>query len=314
MSNYLLRTKLHQTVRKIILAVLLLGSLLTASAQDASTQMSNDLVELAKIYRDFHFRNTPPAQVYQQLESYQSTALESSATVIAELITTNNQLATKAFLTKPDLQTMKYLYIIRGLSWNLREAEPRDNKEVIEQLSSEETSPQELLSCYYGMLFTSIGNKNQPLNMAEVNFNLREYGLEDDSEKGIFFLKSMDLFGMMIWGYMNVVKPPNHKAALAVIRNYPTYNGQPYYQYQDLNFPDFDLTLDKRKPKESFKKYYINKYMNTLLYHSLCLSQKKKDKVERENILLGSILKNESYYQFSENAEVLRKTFKKVKE
>ena len=297
-------------MKKILFTLLTLASLWPATAQTTNDLLSKELVALAKTYRDFHFRNTPPADVFQQLSALKSEELKPSATFMAELIKANNQLATKPFLSKPDAQTLKYLYIIRGLSWNLREAEPKDNKEVIAQLSAEPTSSQELLSCYYGMLFVSIGNKNQPLKMADVNFTLWDYNLEDDTEKGIFFLESMGLFGTMIWGYMNVVNPPNHKAAMAVINNYPTYNGMPYYQYQDLNFPDFDLTLDKRKPKESFKKYY----MNTLLYHTQCLSQKKKDREERDNILLGSILKNESYYTYSENEEVLRKIFRKVKE
>ncbi|MCD4792978.1 MAG: hypothetical protein K8R54_07085 [Bacteroidales bacterium] len=54
--------------------------------------------------------------------------------------------------------------------------------------------------------------------------------------------------------------------------------------------------------------------MNTVLYHSLCLSQKKKDKDKRYDVLLGSIVKNESYWQYSENPEVFEQIFKKVKE
>ena len=179
---------------------------------------------------------------------------------------------------------------------------------------SEHIDKNELLHCYYDMIFTSVGNKNKPLKMSKTNFNLDEYGLEDDTEKGIFFLESMNMFGTMIWGYMNVVNPPNFKAALEIIKQYPMYNGQPYYQYQDLNFADFKLTLEKRKPKESFKHYYINKYLNTLLYHAYCLSQKSNKKEEMQKVMLGSIMKNESYYKYSENPGAFQAIFHKVQQ
>ncbi len=169
-----------------------------------------------------------------------------------------------------------------------------------------------MLDSYYGMAFTSIGNKYRPLVRSAVNFKLDDFGLEDDTEKGVFFLESMNTFGTMIWGYMNIPKPPNYKAALELIRKFPIYNGQPYYQFPDLNFNDFELVIDKRNAPQSFKKYYINKYLNTLLYHSACLAQKNKYKDEQQKVMLGSILSNESYYKYSDTPEILRSIFKKI--
>lgn len=274
----------------------------------------NELIELAKIYRNFHFRNTPPQDVFNQLNTISSTDLLTSKDFISELIKTNNSIATKKYLTKPDTITLKSLYIIRGINWNMHEADPKDNLSVIDSLLHEQTDYYELLSCYYGMIFTAVGNKNRPFDMSSVNFTLWDYDLKNDTEKGIFFLESMETFGTLIWGYMNVPKPPNYKKALDYIDKYPKYNGQLYYQYLDLNFQDFKVTTDKRKPKGSFKKYYLNKYMNTILYHSMCLSQKKKYKEQRYDVLLGSILKNESYWQYSETPETFEQIFKKVKE
>jgi hypothetical protein len=190
----------------------------------------------------------------------------------------------------------------------LFEADPKDNYKLIDSLNRFPASNYEKLACYYGLIFVSVGNKNAQSKMSTENFTLDDYGLKDDTEKGIFFLKSMETFGSMIWGYMNIEK------ALTLIKEFPQYNGQPYYQFQDLNFQDFNLTTDKRKPKESFKKFYINKYLNTLLYHSMCLGQKKKMKKEQEDLMLGSIMRNESYYKFSDNPETFRKIFKKIKD
>lgn len=291
---------------KILLILLLSVQFVTGQNNDNK----NELIDLAKIYRNFHFSNDPPKVVFNQLESIKSSELLKTKNFISELIKTNNSIATKKYLTKPDTITLKSLYTIRAINWNMHEADPKDNYSVIDSLINEKTDYHELLSCYYGMIFTAVGNKNRPFDMSDVNFTLWDYNLINDTEKGIFFLESMKTFGTLIWGYINVPKPPNYKKALEYIVKYPKYNGQPYYQYLDLNFQDFKLTTDKRKPKESYKKYYLN----TLFYHSLCLSQKKKYKEKRYDVLLGSIMKNESYWKYSEYPELFEQIFKKVKE
>lgn len=288
--------------------------LLVVATTGHSQTLNDELIKLAKIYRNFHFGSDPTKETMDQLNSIKSEELKASTEFISELIKKNNRIATNRFLTRPDSITIKHLFTIRSINWNMHEADPTDNNALIDSLNKFPASTYEQLACYYGMLFTSIGNKNTPLNMSDVNLSIEAYGLKDDTEKGIFFLEGMQTFGMMIWGYMNVVKPPNYEKALSVINNYPKYNGQPYYQFQDLNFKDFNLTIDKRKGKESFKKYYINKYLNTLLYHSASLGQKKKTKEEQQNVMLGSIMRNESYYKYSDNPDAFRQIFKKVKE
>lgn len=295
---------------KLLILLILISQI--AFAQDM--KYKNELIDLAKIYRNFHFNNNPPTEVFDQLNSISSPGLQVSKKFIAEVIKGNNKIATREYLTKPDSVTLKSLYVMRGLNWNMHEANAMDNLILADSLLNEKTDYYELLSCYYGIIFTSVGNKNKPFDMSQFNFTLWDYNLQNDIEKGIFFLESMDTFGSMIWGYMNIPNPPNYKLALEYIDKYPRYNGQPYYQFLDLNFKDFKLTTDKRKPKESFKKYYLNKYMNTLLYNALCLSQKKKNAEKKLDVMMGSILHNESYWEFYEDPDLLKSIFVKVKE
>lgn len=295
---------------KLLILLILISQI--SFAQDM--KYKNELIDLAKIYRNFHFNNNPPTEVFDQLNSISSPGLQVSKKFIAEVIKGNNKIATREYLTKPDSVTLKSLYVMRGLNWNMHEANAMDNLILADSLLNEKTDYYELLSCYYGIIFTSVGNKNKPFDMSQFNFTLWDYNLQNDIEKGIFFLESMDTFGSMIWGYMNIPNPPNYKLALEYIDKYPRYNGQPYYQFLDLNFKDFKLTTDKRKPKESFKKYYLNKYMNTLLYNALCLSQKKKNAEKKLDVMMGSILHNESYWEFYEDPDLLKSIFVKVKE
>lgn len=295
--------------RIFLIAILIVGSLSVMKASD----LNNDLIELAKIYRNFMFRNSPTESTFEQLAEIKSPELINSTKFIKETITTGNKLTTEEFLKLPDESTLKYIYIIRRINWNIREEVPKNNNELIIEFSEKEIPRYELIDSYYDMLFSGVGNKNQPFDLSDVDFQMNKYDLKDDTEKGIFFLKAMDLCGTLIWGYMNIVKPPNYKKALPLIEKYPKFNGQPYYQYLDFGFPDFDMVIVKDKDKESYKSYYLNKYYDTLLSHLECLSQTKKDKEKRNDLLLGSILKEENYYKYSKKKDILDGLFTTMK-
>ncbi|WP_162051444.1 hypothetical protein [Pontibacter pamirensis] len=294
--------------RVTLLAAFLLAFLSGVKAND----LNNDLVELAKIYRNFMFRNSPTESTYAQLKGIKSAELASSAKFIKETITSKNRLAETEFLKLPDEETLKYVYIIKLINWNIREEKPRDNVELISELTEKEVPRYELIDSYYDMLFSGIGNKNQPFDLSGINFSTSEYDFRDDTEKGIFFLKAMNLCGTVIWGYMNVVNPQNHKAALENIEKYPRFNGQPYYQYLDFGFPDFEMEIEEGKGVGSYKAYYINKYYDTLLSHLAILSQKKKDRERRTDLILGSILKEKNYYRYSKKKNELEALFTTV--
>ncbi|MEO1054768.1 MAG: hypothetical protein AAFX87_29315, partial [Bacteroidota bacterium] len=104
-----------------------------------SQPSDEDLILLAKIYRSYHFSNVPANNVFDQLNSLESEELKTSASFISELIKTNNSIATKKYLTKPDKNTLENLLIIRSINWNLREADPIDNSQLIDSLRNSET-------------------------------------------------------------------------------------------------------------------------------------------------------------------------------
>lgn len=297
-------------MKKTILLILI--SFISLQSVDAS-ELNPELIELAKVYRNFMFRNSATDYAFEKLDKIKSSELSKTVDFIKETITTNNDLTTNKFLTLPDEETLYHIYIIRRINWNIREEKPKDNDELILELRNKNIPRYELIDSYYSMLFSGIGNKNQPFDLSSVDFRIDDYELRNDTEKGIFFLKAMQFCGTTIWGYMNVVKPPNYKKALQYIENFPKFNGQKYYQYLDFGFTDFEMEIEKDKGTESYKHYYINKYYQTLLYHMICLKQKKKYKKERENLLLGSILKEKNYYKYSKNKEILESFFTTMK-
>jgi hypothetical protein len=271
------------------------------------------LIKLAKAYKDFMFMNEPTKDRLNSLKKDVPENLKVATDFIIQNLLSKHHLLDKEFLTLPNEQTLNSIYIIDQIFQNLNEDDPIDNNKVIENVSKKTISKYELVNNYYQMLFTGVGNKKTEFDMSKVDFQLDQYNLKDDTEKAIFFLLCMNYCRTEIWGYINIVKPANTKKAYEYIKKYPKFNGMKYFQYSDLKFVDFETILEKGKDVESFKKYYIDKYYDLLLYHLLCLNKQEASEKEVNEFLLGSILRDSSYYKFTKNKETLEEIFKEVK-
>lgn len=279
--------------------------------------LSNDLnygiIELGKIYRNFVFRNNPTDLTIKKIDEIKLSKLQTAKVFIRECISPKNNLTSEQFLIVPDEQTLINLYLVMKVSNNMREKEPINNEEFIRNWSDKNISRYELIENYYSMLFRGIGNKNQPFNLSNIDFIIDNYNFADETEKGIFFLTAMNLCYHTIWGYMNIVKPPNYKKAKANIDKFPKFNGQEYYNYLDFGFKDFKMKIRKDHDEESFKHFYINRFYSTLIYHHICLNQKRRTRKNAENLVLSSILKEKNYYDYSKNKDYLNGLFKTMK-
>lgn len=276
-------------------------------------ELDEGIIELGKIYRNYVFQNNPNELTFKKIAGINSSELDITKLFIRECISPKNKLASEDFLKLPDEQTLLNLYLIMKVNANVREKEPKDNIELLTEWRNKNVPRYELVENYYSMVFSGIGNKNQPFDLSDTDFIIDNYNLVDDTEKGIFFLTAMNLCYYQIWGYMNVVKPPNYKKALASIEKYPKFNGQEYYKYKYFGFADFEMQIEKDKEKESYKNYFINRFYNTLIYHHQCLNQKRKTRKEAENLALSSILKEKNYYEYSKNQEYLNGLFRTMK-
>jgi hypothetical protein len=277
---------------------------------------SNDnskLIELGKSYKDFMFRNEPTKDLLKEMKNNVPENLKVSTDFIVQAITTDNKLLKKPFLTLPDEQSLKSIYIIRSINLNVRDEKQIDNNKLIDSLTKNNIPIYELVDNYYEMLFTSVGNKNKPFDFSSFDFKLKEYNLKDDTQKGIFFLRCMDYCGRTIWGFMNIPKPPNTQKAYGNIKLFPKFNGQPYYQFSDLYFPDFEMNIIKDKGLQSYKGYYLDRYYETLLSHLICLNKEDGSENEKNNLLMGSILKENNLYKYTKYKSTLESIFKEQK-
>lgn len=297
-------------MNKITLTIL--SIFLIAFSYGQSTE-NDKLIELGKAYKDFMFRNEPPKGFIKELQANIPEHLKLASNFIAQTITTDNNLLKQPYLSLPDDQTLKFVYIIRSINNNIRKENQIDNNKLIDSLKTTSIPKNELVDSYYSMLFASVGNKITPFDFSKVDFKLKEYNLTNDTEKGIFFLQCMDYCGKTIWGYMNVVKPANTEKAYDFIKKYPKFNGLKYYQFTDLNFPDFEMIIVIDKGKQSYKSYYIDKYYDVLLTHLKCLNKEGAKEKEIDDLLLGSILKDSNLYKYTKHKETLENIFKEQK-
>lgn len=291
---------------------MLLGVFLTGISF-GQTNNNEKLIELAKIYKDFMFRNEPTKDILNDLKTNVPENIKAANDFIVQTITTKSKLLSQPFISRPDNITLKQIYIIRAINLNLRGENQIDNNKLVDSLITKNIPVYELVDNYYGMLFTAVGNKNQPFDFSKVDFKIKDYNLKDDTEKGILFLRCMSLCGTSIWGYINVAKPVNTQKAFDYIKKFPKFNGRPYYQYTDFYFTDFEMNIIKDKGKQSYKSYYLDKYYETLLYHLLCLNKENGTEEEKNDLLLGSILKERNLYKYTKNKDLLEEIFKEQK-
>ena len=294
-------------MKKTSLTLLALCLTVLTFAQASENQK---MIELGKAYKDFMFRNEPSKDVLKELKTDVPENLSVATEFIVQSITTKNKLLTQAFLSRPEDKVLKQIYIIRAINHNLREEDHVDNNALMDSLSNKDIPVYELLDNYYGMLFTAVGNKNQPFNLSKVDFKMKEYNFKDDIEKGIMFLRCMDFCATTIWGYMNIPNPPNTSKAYSYIKKFPKFNGQAYYQYTDFYFTDFEMNIAKDKGMQSYKSHYLDKYYGLLLSHLICLRQEGASEKEKNDLLLGSILKDSALYKYTKYKETLEDFFK----
>ncbi len=271
------------------------------------------MIELGKAYKDFMFRNEPTKDFLKELRADVPESMKTSTEFIVQNITTKNKLLTQPFLSRPDDNVLKQIYIVRAINHNLRAENQVDNTKLIDSLSSKVIPTYELVDNYYGMIFTAVGNKNQPFDLSKTDLKLKDYNLKDDTEKGILVLRAIGFCGTTIWGYMNIVKPANTEKAYDHIQKFPKINGRPYFQYSDFYFADFEMNIIKDKGIQSYKGYYLDKYYEALLSHLICINKEGGSEKEKNDLLLGSILKEKNLYKYTKYKETLEGIFKEQK-
>jgi hypothetical protein len=276
------------------------------------TSTDTTLLALGKAYWQYMSEEVPPVGFTAKQVAAAPDSLKRAAKFIAQTITPHNNLLTNEYLVLPEVRVLRNIYYIKHLG-KISDKKSSESNILTENLRTSKTPYNILVDNYYSLLFISIGNKNKPFDMSKYNFALNDYGLKNDTEKGIFFLRCMELCGKQIWGRMNIAKPARTKQALADIQTFPKINGQDYYQYTDFIFSDFPIFLTGSTGAQSYKFYLINKYYDLLISHLICLQQEKSSKAEVSILVSKSIINNRNLFNYSAKKEQLEVILKEQK-
>lgn len=280
----------------------------------ASQEDQGKLIKLGKAYNNFMFVNNPTDDYVKDLKVSTSEDMSTTAEFIIQTIIPKTNIIDKDYLTLPNEQVLKNIYIIRSVNYNIHAKEPITHEHLVDSLTNTTIQRNEMIDAYYGMIFASYGNKVKPFNMSKINFTIDDYKLQNDTEKGIFFFRCMEFCGKQIWGLINIAKPMNTKGAYKNIKKYPKFDGLKYYQYNDFNFPDFEMVIYTNRGQESYKSYFVDKYYEVLLNHLLCLKKENRPEKGYHELLLGSILRDKDLYKYSKNKDLLNSLFTEIKQ
>lgn len=288
---------------------IILGIIYFTSFAFGQITENEKMIQLASVYKDNLFIAKTPKGEIKKIHTDVPESLKTATDFIAQAITSKNKLLTPTYLNRPDDNVLKQLFVIRTMELRMRDGKLFENQKIIDSLLNTDVSTYEMMDNYYEMLFTAVGNKNQPFNFSNVDLKLDEYQLQDETEKGIVFLRCMSYCGKIIWGYMNIINPPNTSKAYKNIKLYPKVNGLSYLTYDDFNFPDFEMTIIAGEKPQSYKAYYIDKYYEILLTHLICNVTEGGSEKELVDLMGVSILKDENLYQYSTNKDVLEELY-----
>lgn len=282
-------------------------ALLFVTLLHAQTGYEQKLTDLGKAYKNYLFRAEPSKGELEELLKDVPPELAAAADFSGQTLIAKHALLTPKYLTLPETVTLTQIYIIRHISFNLNRDPSADQLTLIDSLSRKNLSRNDLVDNYYAMLFTAVGNKKDNFDLSKVDFQLNDYNLQNDTEKGIFFLQCLNSCGKEIWGYMNSNRSPNTQKANALLKKFPKFNGQKYYHYVNFHFPDFTLVIIPGQAPQSYKKYYLGQYYEVLLSNMVCLQMEKGKEAEKEDLLVNSILSSRHFYQYTKHEETLDK-------
>jgi len=240
--------------------------------QVQKTQQNNsyedDLIKIFLVYKNLHSPNKDLVKIEQDMKAISTPSLSLAARFMSEYVKHDHKLLTHQFLAKPDIETLKAMFLVKKLMWGSFSMGDVDEKEILAGIDINKFSEDELLASYYSMLFTKLGSQFILPDFSDLNFDLEKLNLKTEKEKGIFFLTSMTAFGKKYQVGMRKTKDPMNDSEV-LLASLPKVNGNEYLAFPMPIFDDFTMELTNAGENNSFKNYY------EALYESVTKTYKK---------------------------------------
>jgi hypothetical protein len=266
-----------------------------------------EYIRLGRIYATFNGEKNLPVSVGKQV--FYDSLPESQKRprkFLFETLKSQNNILTDEFLILPDSSTLKTLYIVRSVAWNQGPDHYLKDYLLVDSLFKTTVSHEELVSCYYNMLFFSTINKRTPFYLSKYNFIPENYNLKTSREKAIFFLESVSNFFLLIDPEKIKNSGVERNEANNILSQFPNYNGLPYYRFTEFDFETFSYAVNPEGTNFDYKLFYLYNYFSLLNIHVDLLGSNNKTDLEWKNIIEFSILNSPKYQSFNNPDAVQR--------
>ncbi|WP_298520991.1 hypothetical protein [uncultured Kordia sp.] len=269
---------------------------LTLVGQENNPDFKN-LVQLGEIYSNNV--NATGEDFKKSVEALRTPGLNHIIDALIAVGAADEKLLTKEFLSKPSAQELKYWYVIREIHYNNQPetTEVKSSEQVAKETLAKEIDSRALVDNYYYRIQSGIAKIFNEKDLSTYNFNLDEYGLENDTEKAMLYFSISNALTQR-FRVLNMVE--NYDKLLEFASKLPTFNEKPYYEYTAFDFEDFEWTgYDK---KESYKKAHLKELYGALYGHFVAFAKKEKGE-ELRNLYFNSIFSTPDYFKYAAELE-----------
>jgi len=260
------------------------------------------IYELTKLHSKYNMSKDPSDSL---IDKFTSNSLYKDnqflVDFIIETVSSKNNILSRKFLSKPNLQILNELYAINQLSYFAGSCSKEKTLIILEDNIRRKVDKYVLLENYYSICFSNLGNIYNPLDLSDIankNFNLDSLGLENDTEKAIFFLhyaRWCNIFVCLAYN-TSLVNETILKDSFEYLNSYPTINNKKYFYYKNFDMENFPLIISD----VSFKEYYLQLYGQLLTTHLKCCRHFNDNKTYKE-IMDSSIINVADYRLYLEN-------------
>jgi hypothetical protein len=223
-----------------ILATAFLFSLLLTSGFAQVTLAPKDLDNLVALGELYTRNNMAKGEAFaRSADSLRTPTLNRVVDLLLAPGQAGPALLDKRFLYRPSQQDLYLWYVIREIHYNhvSKAQKPRPARVVATEVLGQTIDSRFLLDNYYYRFGSGLGFLFNTEDLSGYNFNLDSLGLQNETEKAIFYFNMLNALATGRFRVLQVMKKDDKIIYFA--GRLPKFNGQEYYRYKHFDYPDF---------------------------------------------------------------------------
>ncbi|HMS10167.1 MAG TPA: hypothetical protein PKE66_11825 [Pyrinomonadaceae bacterium] len=279
-------------MKSFLLLLVLFAANVCEGQIDLDSKSIGNLVSIADLYS----KGGNPSEYAASLDQLRTPRLNKLVDTIVALGKGDGTILDSKFLHRPGDDDLYFWYVIREIHYNRvsETRKPRPNLEVGQETIAKKIDSRWLLDNYYYRIRGGIASYFNEADLSKLDIKVDELGFKDKTERAIFFFNIME--ALAGGRFMALMISGNEQKILTFTDRMPSFNGKPYYMFDEFDYPDFEWIGYEKV--ESYNQRHFERLYMTLFAHFEAESD-FRDKRKAEEILRNSILSNRDYFKYS---------------